>query len=74
MQEFYDFINAEWKKTFNTVYSVDHESNLHDYEEIDITKIHDNNYHINKSLLNCIRFTIISMISMIVLICAVSLK
>ena len=34
MQEFYDFINAEWKTTFNAVYDTDHESKIHEYEQI----------------------------------------
>lgn len=60
MQEFYDFINAEWKTTFNAVYDTDHESKLHEYEQIDVMKTHDNNYYLNKTLLYGIRFTIIS--------------
>ena len=65
MQEFYDFINAEWKTTFDTVYSTDHESKIHDYEQIDVTKMHDNNYYINKSLLYGIRFAIVSAVVLI---------
>ena len=65
MQEFYDFINAEWKTTFDTVYSTDHESKICDYEQIDITKMHDNNYYINKSLLYGIRFAIVSAVVLI---------
>ena len=65
MQEFYDFINAEWKTTFDTVYSTDHESKICDYEQIDATKTHDDNYYINKSMLYGIRFAIISMIVII---------
>lgn len=60
MQEYYDFINGEWKTTFNTVYGTDYESKKHDYEKIDITKIHDNNYDVDKRLLNLIRLTIVS--------------
>jgi 1-acyl-sn-glycerol-3-phosphate acyltransferase len=71
MQEFYDFINAEWKTTFDEVYSTDHESKICDYEQIDATKIHDNNYYINKSILYGIRFAIISTF---VLIPAILLK
>ena len=71
MQEFYDFINAEWKTTFHTVYEEDHESKIQDYEQIDIKKIHDNNYYINKSMLYGIRFAIVSTI---VIISAILLK
>jgi 1-acyl-sn-glycerol-3-phosphate acyltransferase len=71
MQEFYDFINAEWKTTFDTVYSTDHESKICDYEQIDVTKMHDNNYYINKSLLYGIRFAIVSAVVLIpaILLC-----
>ena len=65
MQEFYDFINAEWKTTFNAIYSTDHESKIHEYQQIDATKTHDDNYYINKSMLYGIRFAIISMIVII---------
>jgi 1-acyl-sn-glycerol-3-phosphate acyltransferase len=65
MQEFYDFINTEWKTTFDTVYSTDHESKIHEYEQIDATKMHDNNYYINKSMLYGIRFAIVSTIVLI---------
>lgn len=65
MQEFYDFINAEWKTTFDAVYEIDHESKICDYEQIDATKIHDNNYYINKTLLYGIRFAIISTVILI---------
>jgi 1-acyl-sn-glycerol-3-phosphate acyltransferase len=65
MQEFYDFINAEWKTTFDTVYSTDHESKIHEYQQIDATKIHDNNYYINKPLLYGIRIGIISTVVLI---------
>ena len=65
MQEFYDFINAEWKTTFDTVYSTDHESKICDYEQIDATKTHDDNYYINKSMLYGIRFAIVSTIILI---------
>jgi hypothetical protein len=71
MQEFYDFINAEWKTTFDEVYSTDHESKICDYEQIDTTKIHDDNYYLNKTLLYGIR---IGIISTVVLIPAILLK
>jgi 1-acyl-sn-glycerol-3-phosphate acyltransferase len=71
MQEFYDFINAEWKTTFNAIYSRDHESKIHEYQQIDTTKIHDDNYYINKTLLYGIR---IGIISTVVLIPAILLK
>lgn len=71
MQEYYDFINAEWKTTFHTVYDEDHDSKICDYEQIDTTKIHDNNYYINKSMLYGIRFTIVSAI---VLVSAILLR
>jgi 1-acyl-sn-glycerol-3-phosphate acyltransferase len=71
MQEFYDFINTEWKTTFHTVYDADHESKLHQYQEIDVTKTYDDNYYINKTMLYSIRFTIISTF---VLFCAVLLQ
>jgi len=71
IQEFYEFINAEWKKTFHKVYDTDHESKIHEYEQIDETKMHDNNYYLNKTLLYGIRFTIISTV---VLISAILLK
>ena len=73
MQEYYDFINAEWKTTFHTVYdaAADHESKICDYEQIDTTKIHDNNYYINKSMLYGIRFTIVSTV---VLVSAILLR
>lgn len=60
MQEYYDFINGEWKTTFNAVYGTNYESKKHEYERIDITKIHDNNYDVDKRLLNLVRLTIIS--------------
>jgi 1-acyl-sn-glycerol-3-phosphate acyltransferase len=71
MQEFYDFINAEWKTTFDTVYSTDHESKIHEYEQVDVTKIHDNTYYINKPLLYGIRIGIISTVVLIpaILLC-----
>ena len=71
MQEYYDFINAEWKTTFDTVYGTDHESKICDYEQIDTTKMHHNNYYINKPMLYGIRFGIISTI---VLITAILLR
>jgi 1-acyl-sn-glycerol-3-phosphate acyltransferase len=71
MQEFYDFINAEWKATFNAIYSTDHESKIHEYQQIDTTKTHDDNYYINKSMLYGIRFAIVSTV---VLIPAILLK
>ena len=71
MQEFYDFINAEWKTTFDAIYSTDHESKIHEYQQIDTTKIHDNTYYINKSMLHGIRFAIVSAV---VLIPAILLK
>ena len=73
MQEFYDFINAEWKTTFDAVYdeSADHESKIGDYEQIDTTKIHDNNYYLNKSMLYGISFAIISTV---VLVSAILLR
>ena len=71
MQEFYDFINTEWKITFHQVYSTDHESKIHEYEQIDVTKIHDNNYYINKPLLYGIRIGIIFTVILIstILLC-----
>lgn len=60
MQEFYDFINAEWKATFHIVYDVDHELKLHEYEQIDPKKIHDNNYYISKPMIYSIRLVIVS--------------
>jgi 1-acyl-sn-glycerol-3-phosphate acyltransferase len=65
MQEFYDFINAEWKTTFNAIYSTDHESKIHEYQQIDATKTHDDNYYINKSMLYGIRFAIVSTVVLI---------
>lgn len=65
MQEFYDFINAEWKTTFNAIYSTDHQSKIHEYQQIDVTKTHDNNYYINKSMLYGIRFAIVSIVVLI---------
>lgn len=62
MQEFYDFINAEWKTTFDAVYDPDanYESNIYNYEEIDLKKTHDDNYYISKPMLYSIRFAIVS--------------
>ncbi len=60
IQEFYEFINHEWKTTFHTVYEADHESKKHEYEKIDVTKMHDNNYYVNQTLVNTIRFILIS--------------
>ena len=65
MQEFYDFINAEWKTTFNAVYDEDHESKIHEYQQIDITKTHDDNYYLNKTMLYGIRFAIVSTVVLI---------
>jgi 1-acyl-sn-glycerol-3-phosphate acyltransferase len=65
MQEFYDFINAEWKTTFDAIYSTDHESKIHEYQQIDTTKTHDDNYYINKSMLYGIRFAIVSTVVLI---------
>ena len=65
MQEYYDFINGEWKMTFNAVYETDYESKKIEYERIDTTKIHDNNYDVDKRLLNLIRLTIVSSIVVI---------
>jgi 1-acyl-sn-glycerol-3-phosphate acyltransferase len=71
MQEFYDFINTEWKTTFHAVYDGDYESKIDQYEQIDATKTYDDNYYINKTMLYSIRFTIISTF---VLFCAVLLQ
>jgi 1-acyl-sn-glycerol-3-phosphate acyltransferase len=71
MQEYYDFINAEWKTTFDEVYSADHESKIHEYEQIDVTKTHNDNYYLNKTLLYGIRFAIISTV---VLVSAILLR
>ena len=60
MQEYYEFINGEWKTTFNSIYETDYESKKHEYERMDITKIHDNNYPVNRRLLYLIRLTIVS--------------
>lgn len=60
MQEFYEYINTEWKTTFRAVYGADHESKIHEYEKIDVAKTHDNNYYINMPLLYTIRFVIVS--------------
>lgn len=71
MQEFYEFINTEWKITFNAIYSTDHESKIHEYEQIYVTKMHDNNYYLNKTLLYGIRFAIVSTV---VLVSAILVK
>ena len=60
MQDYYTFINNEWKTTFNLVYNTDYESKKHEYSEIDITKIYDNNYNVNRNLVNFIRTCIVS--------------
>jgi 1-acyl-sn-glycerol-3-phosphate acyltransferase len=62
MQEFYDYMNTEWKTTFDAVYDPDanYESNIYKYEEIDFKKIHDDNYYINKPMVYSIRFAIVS--------------
>ena len=60
MQEYYDFINGEWKTTFNSIYETDYESKKIEYERMDITKIHDNNYPVDRALLYFIRLTIVS--------------
>jgi len=65
MQEFYEFINTEWKTTFRAVYEIDHESKIHEYEQIDVTKIHDNNYYLNKTLLYTVRFVVFSAVVII---------
>jgi len=65
MQEFYEFINTEWKTTFRAVYGADHESKIHEYEQIDVTKIHDNNYYLNKTLLYTVRFVVFSAVVII---------
>ena len=62
MQEYYDFINTEWKTTFHTVYETNHESKIHEYAKIDVTKIYDNNYYSNKPLLYLFRFILFSII------------
>ena len=69
--QFYEYINTEWKTTFRAVYETDHESKIHEYEQIDITKIHDNNYYLNKTLLYGIRFAVVSTI---VLVSAILVK
>lgn len=71
MQEFYEFINAQWKTTFHEVYDVDHESKLHEYEQIDPKKMYDNNYYINKTMLYSIRLAIVSTV---VLVFAILIK
>jgi len=65
IQEFYEFINTEWKTTFRAVYGADHESKIHEYEQIDVTKIHDNNYYLNKTLLYTVRFVVFSAVVII---------
>ena len=65
VQDFYEFINTEWKKTFHAVYQTDHESRKHEYEQIDSKKMHDNNYYINKTLINTVRFVIFSTVAII---------
>jgi len=73
MQEFYDYMNAEWKTTFDAVYdpNANYESNIEEYEKIDITNIHDNNYYINKTMLYGIRLAIVSTV---VLVFAILIK
>ena len=51
---------SEWKTTFNAVYGTDYESKKIEYEQMDITKIHDNNYPVDRALLYFIRLTIVS--------------
>lgn len=65
IQEFYEFINTEWKTTFRAVYGADHESKIHEYEQINVTKIHDNNYYLNKTLLYTVRFVVFSAVVII---------
>ena len=65
VQDFYEVINTEWKKTFHAVYQTDHESRKHEYEQIDSKKMHDNNYYINKTLINTVRFVIFSTVAII---------
>lgn len=60
MQEYYDFINGEWKTTFNAIYETDYESKKSEYERMDITKIHDNNYPVDRALIYFIKLTVTS--------------
>lgn len=60
MQEYYTFINEEWKLAFNSLYATDHESRKQEYQQLDISKIHDNNYEVNRKMLNFIRLSIIA--------------
>lgn len=65
MSEYYEYINNEWKTTFNLVYNTDYESKKNEYEQLDITKIHDNNYNIDTTKLWIIRIGIISLFTVI---------
>ena len=65
MPEYYEYINSEWKNTFNHVYSTDYQSTKDQYEQLDITKIHDNNYNINTTKLWLVRIGIISVFTVI---------
>ena len=65
MPEYYEYINSEWKNTFNHVYSTDYESTKDQYEQLDITKIHDNNYNIDRTKRWFVRIGIISVFTVI---------
>jgi 1-acyl-sn-glycerol-3-phosphate acyltransferase len=65
MEEYYNFINSEWKTIFNSVYNTDYEENLKEYLEIDKFKIHDNNYFIDYKKIYFFRFCIISIFGLI---------
>ena len=65
MPEYYEYINSEWKNTFNHVYSTDYESTKDQYEQLDITKIHDNNYDIDTTKRWVVRIGIISVFTVI---------
>ena len=65
MSEYYEYINNEWKTTFNLVYNTDYESKKHEYDQLDITKIHDNNYNIDTTKRWLVRIGIISFFTVV---------
>lgn len=60
IEEYYNFINSEWKTIFNSVYNTDYEKNIKEYPEIDKFKIYDNNYNVDYKKIYFFRFCLIS--------------
>jgi 1-acyl-sn-glycerol-3-phosphate acyltransferase len=71
MLEYYDYINSEWKTTFNLVYNTDYDTEIEKYEQISIEKTYNDNYYIDTRKRWFVR---VSIISFIVIVPSIVLK